>query len=194
MTASPRPVHSNPKKTLFHASPKERWVQYANSGMDRELGLVVWVISFHTAANCVGLLTISHIIGKSHPGGFQLGFFSQRYQSSSPGTVFGSNSCFVAALIPLSIIDPNVAEPKIISKSTPACKVRVTVVVKSFDVLILTAYFTRAYMRPVSTAADSATLANRAGVESEHAPPRHGVVVDIKDESGVSSVVTNRSV
>ena len=46
------------------------------------------------ARNCVGLLTSNHMMGKSHPGGFQEGFFKDAYHSGE-GVSVGKRLCWI---------------------------------------------------------------------------------------------------
>lgn len=68
------------------------------------------------AHSWVGLLTISHMMGKTQPGGFHHGLAKLAYQSGSPRTLLGFSAWLVAADMPPSTMAPTKLDPNTTKK------------------------------------------------------------------------------
>mmetsp|Transcript_31881 Transcript_31881/g.98470 ORF Transcript_31881/g.98470 Transcript_31881/m.98470 type:complete len:397 (-) Transcript_31881:643-1833(-) len=117
MTIAPVAICCWPKKIEFQASPRAKCPQYtASCGTQGNSASPTLAASFVIANNCVGLETRSHMIGKTMPGGSQLGRSSPAYHAVSPATFVGIRTCCDAARTELLTTPLRADEPKTTTK------------------------------------------------------------------------------
>mmetsp|Transcript_2273 Transcript_2273/g.4588 ORF Transcript_2273/g.4588 Transcript_2273/m.4588 type:complete len:219 (-) Transcript_2273:142-798(-) len=121
------------------------------------------------------------MMGKSQPGGFQVGFFRLAYQLGSPWTLLGLRAWLVAAESPPPTIAPTKLEPKTTSMEASnigsgSWKISMALLLLLLPSAYAYAYLTLPRRIPRRAAASAralkAILKKRAGFESLQAPPR----------------------